>query len=71
MVWTSLPLKSILRLIRLESSLPVNFQNTPNLLELAMRTCYPKVLKVESPRDFGSPMEAFSFVEGSYVSTGF
>jgi hypothetical protein len=32
-----------------------------NLLELAMRTCHPKVLKVKPPRIFGYLLEAFSF----------
>jgi hypothetical protein len=42
-------------------SLPVNFHHNRNLPELAMKACRSKVLKVKPLRDFGSPLEAFSF----------
>jgi len=39
----------------------MSFQHNCNLLEMAMKECLPKGLKVKPPRDFGSLLEAFSF----------
>jgi hypothetical protein len=39
----------------------VNFQHNHHLLEMAMKECHPKGLKVQPLRDFGSPPEAFLF----------
>jgi len=40
-------------------------------LETAMKESHHEVLKVKPPREVSSPWEAFSFVEGCYVTRGF
>jgi hypothetical protein len=42
-------------------SLPVNFIPSLNLLEMAMKTSHPKVLRVKPPRDDFTLLEAFVF----------
>ncbi len=53
--------RSILKFIRHQFCISVNFQHNRNLSGMGMKTGLPKVLKVKPPGDFGFLSEAFSF----------
>jgi len=54
------PRKVYFLLIFKQSSLPVNFQHNPNLLDQGIKPSRRKGFKGKPPRDFGPFLEAFS-----------